>query len=582
MKQLLSILFSIIFCIQVGAQSISVASFSLLENDLTANTAGTTVLDQNGEKCALIKVETTQTGFTFDVGSLGVVKTEQRTAEIWVYVPAGVKRISIAHQRLGRLNDYDLGMTLQRAKTYRMKLTTGTVTTVVEDAVTSQFLLFQVTPDNATVMVNDEVWNVNEGVARKYVPFGTYDYRVMAQDYFTSSGKVTVNDPDNKHIVKVSLKPNFIQVTLRVENQAEIWVNGEQKGRGSWTGNLGGGEYLMETRLAGHRNITVRKTVNPEHGTQTITLPAPMPIYGKLMVSTLPDLAEIYIDDRKVGETPQMLNQVLIGSHKVIIKKNGYKDLTKTVNIAEGQTSNVEGSLVKGIAVSADSSTFTVNGVTFKMIPVQGGTFQMGATSEQQSPYNNEKPLHFVMLGNYSIGETEVTQSLWKAVMGTNPSYFKGNNLPVEQVSWEDCQNFIKKLNRLTGVNFRLPTEAEWEYAARGGNKSQETQYAGSSNINDVAWYGDNSGKTTHAVKTKLPNELGIYDMSGNVWEWCQDWYGNYSRYSQTNPKGPSNGTDRLYRGGGWINDIESCRSANRSGFAPTMRSYTLGIRLAL
>ena len=187
------------------------------------------------------------------------------------------------------------------------------------------------------------------------------------------------------------------------------------------------------------------------------------------------------------------------------------------------------------------TGTFTVNGVTFTMIAVEGGTFQMGATSEQGSDAeSDEKPVHSVTLSDYCIGETEVTQELWEAVMGSNPSGFSGYpQRPVEKVSWNDCQEFITKLNQLTGKNFRLPTEAEWEYAARGGNKSQGYKYSGSNTIDNVAWYYSNSASRTHDVKTKSPNELGIYDMSGNVWEWCYDWYGSYSSGSQTNPTGP-------------------------------------------
>ena len=235
---------------------------------------------------------------------------------------------------------------------------------------------------------------------------------------------------------------------------------------------------------------------------------------------------------------------------------------------------------------NASVQAFTVNGVSFNMIAVEGGTFTMGATFEQQNdPYSNEKPTHQVTLSSYYIGETEVTQALWTAVMGNNPSDFKGDNNPVECVSWNDCQEFISKLNSLMGKNFRLPTEAEWEYAARGGKKSKGYQYSGSNNIGDVAWYiGNtiNSVYNTHHVKTKQPNELGIYDMSGNVCEWCQDWYGSYSSSSQTNPKGPSTGSDRMFRGGCWGNYAGDCRSANRKGYAPGHRDGGLGLRLVL
>ena len=240
----------------------------------------------------------------------------------------------------------------------------------------------------------------------------------------------------------------------------------------------------------------------------------------------------------------------------------------------------------------AEKTTFTVNGVSFNMIAVKGGTFTMGATSEQGSDaWYEEKPAHQVTLSDYCIGETEVSQELWQAVMGSNPSNFTGNlQRPVEWVSWNDCQEFIKKLNQLTGKTFRLPTEAEWEYAARGGSQSQGYKYAGSNTIGDVAWYTVNSYEKgsshpdygTHPVGQKQPNELGLYDMSGNVWEWCQDWYGSYSSSSQTNPVGPSSGSLRVYRGGSWINNAGYCRVSNRSGYTPTIRYYYLGLRLAL
>ena len=233
---------------------------------------------------------------------------------------------------------------------------------------------------------------------------------------------------------------------------------------------------------------------------------------------------------------------------------------------------------------SISSQTFTVNGVSFDMMYVKGGTFIMGATSEQGSDaYGNEKPTHRVTLSSFYIGKYEVTQALWKAVMGNNPSKMKGDNLPVETVSWNDCQDFIRKMNALTGKNFRLPTEAEWEFAARGGNNSRGYKYAGSNNIGDVAWYDNNSGSKTHVVGTKSPNELGIYDMSGNVWEWCQDWYGSYSSASQTNPTGASSGSYRVLRGGSWNYSARDCRSSHRYCCTPVSRGYfSFGLRLVL
>jgi formylglycine-generating enzyme required for sulfatase activity len=234
------------------------------------------------------------------------------------------------------------------------------------------------------------------------------------------------------------------------------------------------------------------------------------------------------------------------------------------------------------VAKKGEKQTFTVKGVSFVMIPVRGGTFRMGATAEQKKPKSDEKPVHTVTLSNYSIGETEVTQALWQAVMGSNPSYFKGPDCPVVQVSWDDCQTFIQKLNALTETNFRLPTEAEWEYAARGGNKSQSYQYAGRNKVGSVAWYTKNSGSTMHDVKTKAPNELGIYDMSGNVWEWCQDWYSStYSSGAVINPQGSASGSGRVCRGGSWHDYNWGCRLAKRNNCAPSLRYSDLGLRLA-
>ena len=166
--------------------------------------------------------------------------------------------------------------------------------------------------------------------------------------------------------------------------------------------------------------------------------------------------------------------------------------------------------------------------------------------------------------------------------MGSNPSNFKGDNLPVECVSWNDCQTFISKLNAATGKRFRLPTEAEWEFAARGGKKSKGYKYSGSNNLNKVAWYDDNSNSKTHTVGTKIPNELGIYDMSGNVWEWCSDLYDNYSSSWQTNPTGLSSGSGRVRRGGSWYGVASLCRSSRRASRDPGSRSIDLGLRLVL
>ncbi len=238
---------------------------------------------------------------------------------------------------------------------------------------------------------------------------------------------------------------------------------------------------------------------------------------------------------------------------------------------------NFSSQTVKIKIIAEDGTTLP----DLEMVTVEGGTFMMGSTTGS----SDEQPVHSVTLSTFKIAKYEVTQRLWKAVMGSNPSNFTGDDdRPVEQVSWNDVQQFITKLNQLTGNNYRLPTEAEWEYAARGGNQSQGYTYAGSNDINAVAWYSINSGNTTHPVKIKSPNELGLYDLSGNVWEWCNDWYdSNYYNVSpSTNPPGPINGQSRVFRGGSYFHSSNDCRSTKRDGRYPNIGSGNVGFRLAI
>ena len=216
------------------------------------------------------------------------------------------------------------------------------------------------------------------------------------------------------------------------------------------------------------------------------------------------------------------------------------------------------------------------------MICVESGCFIMGATEEQENPESDEKPISTITIASFAINKYEVTQAEWEFVMQDNPSTFRGGKFPVDNVTWEECQTFINRLNVLTGMKFRLPTEAEWEFAARGGVHSQGCQFAGSNRVEDVAWCTLNSENASHPVGQKLPNELGLYDMSGNVWEWCQDWFAEYSEVTKTNPLGPSTGVLRVLRGGSWLSTCRSCRVSNRHYYAPNDRDNNIGIRLAL
>lgn len=232
---------------------------------------------------------------------------------------------------------------------------------------------------------------------------------------------------------------------------------------------------------------------------------------------------------------------------------------------------------------SSNIRAFDVKGASFNMIRVEGGLFVMGASLGDKKAADNEKPSHSVTLSDYWIGETQVTQELWLAVMGYNPSHFKLDfKRPVECVSWYDCKKFIDTLNEITGEAFCMPTEAQWEFAARGGNLSRGYIFAGSNQIKEVAWYAGDQKFGTHRVGLLSPNELGIHDMSGNVFEWCKDWYSNYTEDEKIDPNGPSNGTVRVIRGGCWCYDLDGCRVSFRARHSLNDKRHYIGLRLAL
>lgn len=237
----------------------------------------------------------------------------------------------------------------------------------------------------------------------------------------------------------------------------------------------------------------------------------------------------------------------------------------RTVNIVETDS-------LHGITVFLNDS------IKFEMVLVDAGSFTMG----YENGYSNEKPLHKVTLDEYYIGKFEVNQKLWQFVVGKNPAHFKDcADCPVEMISYDDAISFIDRLNHLSGLSFRLPTEAEWEYAARGGSNRKLTRYSGSNKIDEVAWYSKNAGERPQPVGLKLPNALGIFDMSGNVFEWTNDWMGRYKNADQLNPAGAGKGKTKVARGGCWFDTNEGCRVHCRVEVEPSEKNGCLGMRLA-
>ena len=591
------------------AQKMSVESLALDPSDATANLSENLIQDNNGDYAGLVKVNLAAANAEFE--GLVLKSIPHGAGEYWVFMAKDSYRlrVRVSGYLPLEINFRDHGIEgIDSRRTYVLTITLPQAGVVQQDD-GMRFLAMIVDPKNSTVLVDDKPQAADEnGELVVRLPKGQHRYHVSAVGYETKEGVVSVGDNNDPLTVRLA----STKATLRVEcptKDAEIFVNNKSKGKAPWSGSLMPGQYLVEARLKGHRtgqqSLELREKEN-----RTVSIPALEQIVGSLSVECRPIGSEVYVDGKKVGTSPNIFRSIPIGDRSVEIRKDGYETLKKTVAIKENEQASLTGTLT-AIANSASSSSpsspssssssrevFTVKGVSFTMVRVDGGTFRMGATDEQGSDaFESEKPAHDVTLSTFSIGETEVTQALWQAVMGKNPSKFKDNpEKPVECVSWDDCQEFIKKLNSLTGKSFRLPTEAEWEYAARGGSKSRKTKYSGGSDIGSVAWYDKNAyyvgkdGKRdesspsygTHPVKVKSPNELGLYDMSGNVYEWCADWYGSYGSSAQSNPKGPSTGSHRVNRGGGWYDSARYCRVSNRYSSTPDFRGSFLGLRLAL
>ena len=574
-----------------------VVDFSYDDFDQTARDERFKKIDGSGSLYAIVKLKGASSDddlrdYQFNFGNMNHI-VENHNGEIWLYVQKNAKMVTITRSGYVQVSHYDLKTTIESGKTYCMTLSAQAA------KVYTQMVMFSITPadSKAVVTITREGGQSRElfgtadetGGIAKNLRYGTYTYEVIAENYHPSEGRFTLDNQLETHVEKVTLRSNGAKVILDAGAEAEIYVNGTKRGTGKWTGFLQAGSYDVECRQTNHKPSN--QTISIEEGKdRTIQLTPPTPITGSLSLNSRPLGANIKIDGKDYGTTPRNIHDLLIGRHSITVSKDGYATKKEECDIREGEMLSLEVTLEKSAlpqATTADGDkSFTVGNVTFTMKPVAGGTFTMGATPEQGSDaWDNEKPTHRETLSSYYIGETEVTQELWQAVMGNNPSSFKVSglsNLPVERVSWDDCKEFIRRLNAQTGQNFRLPTEAEWEYAARGGKNSKGYKYSGGNNVDDVAWYRENSGNNTHTVKTKQPNELGIYDMTGNVCEWCQDRYGDYSSDAQTNPTGPSTGSYRVFRGGDWIDYAQYCRVSYRRVLAPVKGYYFLGLRLAL
>lgn len=536
------IVFAVFFLVvsSVYSQELTIKSFKVITGDLSAQTQPRK--DLNDKNCALVKVQFV--GGISEIEGNVITPLIKHGNETWVYMPQGSRQMKVLTQSflpvMVTFADYGIEK-LESNRTYVLILTKPM--SIIEQK--KQALIIKYSPSSAIVLVDNKMVRGTNGVAKVVLPVGQHSYIVASDGYESEEGTVKLK----------AAAPSNLQITLSKETNTISTSTND----------------VATQHIASNQIVKFSGRVVDING---------QPVIGAVVEET---------GAKNVSVTDIDGNFIIKAkSSSITVTVTFLGCVPKQVKLTEGtkeEITLIEETYKKQPSSSASSITIPVkDGISIEMVKVEGGTFMMGATPEMKNSWTEERPIHQVTLTNdYYIGKYEVTQSLWCALMDNNPSYFKGDNLPVEQVSWDDCQKFINKLNDITGRKFRLPTEAEWEYAARGGKKSRGYQYSGSNKISDVAWYSSNSEHKTQPVGLKLANELGLYDMSGNVDEWCFDRFGFYSALSQTNPLGADDGICRVYRGGSWEQTAGFCRSSDRSNYGTSKnRIYNLGFRLAL
>jgi len=529
----------LLFSISVCSQELHVKSFGIAESDLSAQIQSRK--DLNDKNCALVKVGIGLQGVQFEGNVVGQVVNN--VGEYWVYMPQGSRMLKVKHPYyppiIVTFANYSMEK-LESNRTYELMLT---VSGGIQSSQT-QTLTIKYTPIEATVLVDNKRIKGSDGVAMANFPIGQHSFVVFCDGYESEEGMVKLK----------ASAPSNLQITLSKEAKTALASTM--------------GKEATNQNSVNSQNVKFFGKVVDVNGE---------PIIGAAIKENgtdnwaITDMEGNFFIDAK---SPTVTITVLyVGWQSKQVKLTaGHKE---QITLIENKKKESE---------TANSISIPVkDGINIEMIKVEAGTFMMGATKEVKEPYKIELPAHEVLLTeDYYIGKYEVTQALWNVVMDSKYSTNDGDLLPKNYVSWNDCQEFIEKLNKITGLKFRLPTEAEWEYAARGGKKSKRYLYSGSNNVLDVAWYDGNSSNKRHPVGTKQANELGIFDMGGNVSEWCQDLWGQYQNDSQINPLGSSAGTKHVLRGGNYFFDIRICYLSYRMFAESNYKDAFNGFRLAL
>lgn len=415
----------LLWIVPLSAQTLSVESFRLLENDLTANTYGSMMYDQNGEVAALIRVVTPEKGFVFDGGMMGIVGTKQDVGEIMVYVPYGIQKITIKHEQLGILRDYYFPVTIEKARTYEMKLLSGRIRTVVEEDLSAQYVTFIVDPHNALVYIDGTAYMPqSDGSVSQLLLYGSHEYRVELPGYKTESGVVQVGS--EKVVKEIALQSSKATITIKCDMpEADIYINDEKVGQGEWTGKLSAAMYKIESRREGYQTRLVTITVK-EFEERTVSLPAPIPIYGKIQIQSNPFNATVLLDGKEIGETPLLYNDVIVGKHKIVIRKEDYHDYSADIIVEEGKIAKLEAELDNSftarITSSPGNARVSINGeqkgfspLNIKMMP---GDYTIDVS--KRSYNKTQEKVHF------SPSSPNYHARLTKKVLSSSDKYFGG------------------------------------------------------------------------------------------------------------------------------------------------------------
>jgi sulfatase modifying factor 1 len=617
-----------------------VKAFSHEQNSMLARMNTNLRLDDNDEACALIQVRTAETGLGFTANT-GIVGTaDWKNGDYWVYVSAGTRSLKIFKQGIKTI-EYILETIPKSRETYLLELeVVRPEPNVVMLPVTIRFIptdaLLSIDGKAATIssvqnlalgqhsiriskdgyqtlektIIVDErnvffEWKIEkqpevalqiesipasasvyldgirlgESPVAAFYKAGKYTLRITKEGYFSIENQtLDVVPPLTRK--SYTLEENVGYLSINTLVGATVYLNDEKV---SNLKNIKLAPQLVKIRVTMPKAESMKEQVVLKRNDKLSLDIYPVVQTGSLQIAVTPFDAEIEL----IGDAGEKYNsvgmkifeEIPIGNYTIKVSAINFTTASETINIKQGETLKKTINLAK---LTSDYKTINARTTNIKgdieMVFVKGGTFQMGSNDGRY----NEKPIHSVTLGDFYIGKYEVTQKQWTEIMGSNPSRFKGDDLPVELISWKDVQEFIKKLNQKTGMNYRLPTEAEWEYAARGGNQSKGYTYSGSNTIDETTWYSVNSGRKTHPIGTKKANELGIYDMSGNIYEWCSDWFAYYKNSPQNNPQGASSGDARVNRGGSWYYGARYCRVTYRRKYSPGSSYINLGFRLTL